>query len=107
MTLAATSGQVGLARQRAIHDAFLNDPQNSDAKSVLREVAISAPAQIYRAAEEVYEQLRTARDLLCSDSVTFETPEYRQAINSFFANLGALQRMMRKDLQPPTERRNV
>jgi hypothetical protein len=103
MTVAASSGMVGLARQRAVHDAFLNDPQNTDAKSVLREVAISAPDHIYRAAEDVYEQLRRARDLLTSDSTTFETPEYRQAINAFFSDLGTLQRMMRKDLQPPVE----
>ncbi|PSM39271.1 hypothetical protein C6Y14_33000 [Streptomyces dioscori] len=106
MTVAASQGESGLARQRAVHDAFLSDPQHSDAKSVLREVAISGPDHVYRAAEGVYERLRTARDLLCSEAVTFETPEYRLAIRSFFADLDALQRIMRNDLQPPSTHRH-
>ena len=106
MTVAATSGEAGLARERAVHGAFFSDPQNSDAKSVLREVAITAPDHVYRAADAVYHQLRAARDLLSSETVNFQTPEYREAISLFFTNLDALQRLMRNDLQPPTGRRS-
>ncbi|MEU9310038.1 hypothetical protein [Streptomyces sp. NPDC048256] len=105
MTVAATSGAAGLARERAVHGAFFADPQNSDAKSVLREVAIAAPEHVYRAAEAVYQQLRSTRDLLSSEAVNFQTPEYRQAISLFFSSLDELQQIMRKDLQPPDHRR--
>ncbi|MFF7736075.1 MULTISPECIES: hypothetical protein [unclassified Streptomyces] len=105
MTVAAARGEVGIARQQAVHDAFLSDPQHSDAKSVLREVALAAPDHVHRAAESVYEQLRSARDLLAQDGMDFATPEYQQVIRAFFADFDALQRLMRDDLQPPAERR--
>ncbi|GGV55079.1 hypothetical protein GCM10010277_54660 [Streptomyces longisporoflavus] len=106
MTVAAASGLDGSARVRAVHDAFLNDPQNTDPKAVLREVAITAPDHVHQVAESVYEQLRTARDLLESDAVTFEAPEYQRVIYAFFADLDVLQRLMRSDLQPPADRRS-
>ncbi|MFH8894210.1 MULTISPECIES: hypothetical protein [unclassified Streptomyces] len=105
MTMAAAREQIGPTRTQAIHDAFLSDPQHSDAKSVLRELALAAPDQIYAAAVPVYHQLRTARDLLASDGANFETPAYKQVIQSFFADLDSLQRQMRDDLQPPASRR--
>ncbi|WP_329197064.1 MULTISPECIES: hypothetical protein [unclassified Streptomyces] len=94
----------GPSRTQAIHDAFLSDPQHSDAKSVLRELAIAAPDHIYEAAVPVYHQLRAARDMLADDDVTFEDPEYQQVIRPFFAELDSLQRLMRDDLQPPASR---
>ncbi|MFD0435584.1 hypothetical protein [Streptomyces chartreusis] len=105
MALAAASGVSGLARQQAVHDAFHSDPQHSDAKSVLRELALAAPDHVYRAAKPVYEQLRTARDMLATDGVSFDLPEYQQVIRPFFEDMEALQRLMRDDLQPPTSRR--
>ncbi|MFF4847606.1 hypothetical protein [Streptomyces sp. NPDC001194] len=105
MTMAAAREAVGPARTQAIHNAFLTDPQHSDAKSVLRELAIAAPDHIYEAAVPVYYQLRTARDMLASDEVTFETPEYQQVIQPFFRDLDSLQRLMRDDLHPPVRRR--
>lgn len=105
MTMAAARLEDGPSRTQAIHDAFLSDPHNSDAKSVLRELAIAAPDHIYEAAVPIYHQLRKARDMLASDGVTFETPEYQAVIQPFFAELDSLQRLMRNDLQPPASRR--
>ncbi|MFI1284479.1 hypothetical protein ACH4U5_27675 [Streptomyces sp. NPDC020858] len=106
MTMAAAREEPGPVRTQAIHDAFLSDPQHSDAKSVLRELAIAAPDHIYEAAVPVYHQLRAARDLLAVDGVTFETPQYQQLVQPFFADLDSLQRLMRDDLQPPERHRN-
>ncbi|MET9423892.1 hypothetical protein ABZY06_24745 [Streptomyces sp. NPDC006540] len=106
MTVVAFREEPGASRQAAVHDAFLSDPQHSDAKSVLRELAIAAPDHVYRAAGAVYEQLRAARDLLALHAAGVESPEYQQAIRPFFANLDALQQLMREDLQPPTYRRS-
>ncbi|MER6676943.1 hypothetical protein [Streptomyces sp. NPDC000983] len=105
MTLAAASGVTGPARQQAVHDAFLSDPQHSDAKSVLRELGLAAPDDIYQAAVPLYQQLRIVRDLLAEDGTSFESPEYQQVSHPFFADMDRLQRLMRNDLQPPTRRR--
>lgn len=95
----------GPARQQAVHDAFHSDPQHFDAKAVLRELALAAPDHVYRAAVPVYHQLRAARDLLASTSLGVDAPEYQQVIQPFFADLEALQQLMRDDLQPPAYRR--
>ncbi|MGW0968755.1 hypothetical protein ACWC3X_19415 [Streptomyces populi] len=104
MAIAAARGEVGPERQHAVHDAFHLDPQHSDAKSVLRELGLAAPDHVYRVALPLYEQLRKVRDLLASDGVTFETPEYKQAVQPFFQQMEALQRLMRDDLRPPSSR---
>ena len=104
MTVAAAREEAGPARRQAVHDAFLSDPQHSDAKSVLRELALAAPDHVYRAAVPVYEQLRVARDMLALDAMSFDAPEYQQVIRPFFMDLDALQRLMRDDLRPPADR---
>ncbi|MEU8467673.1 hypothetical protein AB0F30_07060 [Streptomyces sp. NPDC029006] len=100
MAMASARGAVGEARSHAVHDAFHNDPQHSEAKSVLRELGLVAPDHVYRVALPLYEQLRSIRDLLASDAVTFETLEYREAVDPFFQSMEDLQRLMRDDLQP-------
>ena len=106
MTVAAFREQPGPVRQQAVHDAFLSDPQHSDAKSVLRELAIAAPAHVYRAATSTYERLRSARDVLAAHPAGTESSEYQQLIRPFFADLEHLQRLMRDDLRPPAPRRS-
>ncbi|MCX4973424.1 hypothetical protein [Streptomyces sp. NBC_00620] len=105
MVVVAFREQPDAVRRQAVHDAFHNDPQQSDAKSVLRELAISAPDHIYRAAQPVYDQLRIARDLLAEQPVGVESAEYQQVIRPFFTSLEALQQLMRDDLKPTTSRR--
>ncbi|MFD3541818.1 hypothetical protein ACFWUQ_20295 [Streptomyces sp. NPDC058662] len=105
MTQMAFKEEHGAARQHAVHDAFLNDPQYSDAKSVLRELALAAPDHVYRAAASVYQQLRDARDLLVLHAAGVDAPEYQRVIGPFFADLESLQQLMRDDLQPPPFRR--
>jgi hypothetical protein len=104
MAIAAARGEAGPVRQHAVHDAFHLDPQHSDAKSVLRELGLAAPDHVYRVALPLYEKLRKVRDLLASDGVTFETPEYRQVVQPFFQEMEVLQRLMRDDLRPPSRR---
>ncbi|MFD7814867.1 hypothetical protein ACFV6E_18195 [Streptomyces sp. NPDC059785] len=105
MTVAAFREQLGPGRQQAVHDAFLSDPQHSDAKSVLRELALAAPDHVYRAANAAYEQLRSARDVLAVDPAGAASAEYQRLIRPFFADLEDLQRLMRDDLLPPTSDR--
>ncbi|MEV3955504.1 hypothetical protein [Streptomyces albogriseolus] len=106
MTVAAWREQPGIGRQQAVHDAFLSDPQHSDAKSVLRELAIAAPDRVYRAATSTYEQLRAARDVLAVHPAGTESSEYQQLIRPFFAALEDMQRLMRDDLRSPASRRS-
>ncbi|MFE9612929.1 hypothetical protein [Streptomyces sp. NPDC006012] len=102
MVMASARGAAGEARRHAVHDAFHNDPQHSEAKSVLRELGLVAPDHVYRVALPLYEQLRLLRDVLASEEVALETPEYRQVVVPFFQTMETLQRLMRDDLQPST-----
>ena len=95
-----------LARQ-AIHHAFHDDPQYSEAKSVLRELGITAPAHVYRRATEVYERLRVVRDLLAESSILLGNPEFKQKNGLFFKDLEILQGVMRDDIRPATRRHKV
>ncbi|MCX4763333.1 hypothetical protein OG562_20640 [Streptomyces sp. NBC_01275] len=104
MTVAAFREEPGPIRQRAVHAAFLSDPQHSDAKSLLRELAIAAPEHIYQAAVPVYEQLRLARDIIASGPAEAASVEYQRAIRLFFNDLESLERLMRNDVQPPASR---
>jgi hypothetical protein len=105
MTVVAFREEPGPLRVQAVHHEFLSDPQHSDAKSVLRELAIAAPDHVYRAALPVYEQLRAMRDMLASHPVGPESPEYQQLSWPFFKDLEALQQLMRDDLRPPAPSR--
>jgi hypothetical protein len=101
ITVAAFEDLPDVDHGRAVHKAFLNDPQHSEAKSVLRELAITAPDHVYRAALPVYEQLRVLRDTLALPSVTPDSDQYKEVgPQRFFAGLEALQQMMRDDLRP-------
>ncbi len=102
ITVAALQGLAGAERRQAVHHAFHNDPRYSEAKSVLRELAITAPEHVYRLAVEVYERLRVVRDVLAQPSVTVSDAEYKQASDPFFARLDDLQDVMRADLQSTT-----
>ena len=106
MVVVAFQGLIGAEKQQAIHHAFHNDPQYSEAKSVLRELAITAPEQVYRLATEVYELLRVVRDMLAEPSLPGDSPEFRQANDSFFKNLEVLQNVMRDDLRSARRRRH-
>jgi hypothetical protein len=105
MTVVAFREEPGPLRVQAVHHEFLSDPQHSDAKSVLRELAIAAPDHVYRAALPVYEQLRAMRDMLASHPIGPESPEYQQLSWPFFKDLEALQQLMRDDLRPPAPSR--
>ncbi|MFF8634956.1 hypothetical protein ACF052_12305 [Streptomyces pilosus] len=107
IAIASAGGASGETRRHAVHDAFHNDPQHAEAKSVLRELGLVAPDRLYREALVVYDQLRLVRDMLASEDVTFETSEYRQAVQLLFEQVERLQGQMRDDLQPPSRRRRL
>jgi hypothetical protein len=100
MVTAAFRGLPEAERYRAVHDAFHADPQNIEALSVLREVAITAPDDIYRQVQDVYAQLRKLRDLLAETSAEFRSAEYGAVNDPYDALVDALQLMMRSDLEP-------
>ncbi|MFK0123409.1 hypothetical protein ACIQSP_08850 [Streptomyces nigra] len=91
-------------RRQGVHDAFHNDPQNSDAKAVLRELAIVSPDHVHQAALTVYRQLRVIRETLAAQPLRPESPEYEAVRRPFFTELENLQRVMRDDLKPGTSR---
>lgn len=100
MVVAAFSGLGEAERLRAVHDGFHADPQNAEALSVLRELAITAPGRVYQLARDVYTQLWLLRDLLAETSVEFRSAEYDAANNPYTELLDELQVEMRRDLQP-------
>lgn len=105
MVVVALSGLTAEERLNAVHRAFHEDPQHSSAKSVLREIGVTAPDTVYRQGLDVYKKLRDVRELLAQDSVTLETPEYHRTVVDFFASLEALQATMRDDLRSQGSRR--
>jgi hypothetical protein len=104
MVVAAFGGLPAPDRRQAVHQAFHSDPRHSEAKSVLRELAITAPDHVYRAAVPVYEQLRMVRDALAVQPITVDSDEYNDLTGPFFAQLESLQQVMRDDLQPTRRR---
>jgi hypothetical protein len=104
MTVAAFGDLPAADRRQAVHQAFHSDPRHSDAKSVFRELAIIASDHVYRAAVPVYEQLRVIRDTLALHPVAADSEEYKDVARPFFAQLEALQQLMRTDLQPTRRR---
>lgn len=105
MVVTAFSGIAADDRRNAVHRAFHDDPQHSPAKSVLRELGVTAPPAVYGRGLLVYELLREARELLAQASTTLETPTYQAVITEFFRSLEELQGVMREDLQPHRSRR--
>ncbi|MER7819192.1 hypothetical protein [Streptomyces sp. NPDC096153] len=105
MTVVAFREEPGPLRAQAVHHEFLSDPQHSDVRSVLRELAIAAPDHVYRAALSVHEQLRALRDLLASHPVGPESPEYQQLSWPFVRGFGGPAQLMRDDLRPPVSSR--
>ncbi|MBS2965297.1 hypothetical protein KGA66_19765 [Actinocrinis puniceicyclus] len=87
-------------RRHAVHHAFHADPQHADAKSVLRELGITAPNHVYRQGLKVYGLLREVRELLAQPAITLDSEDYEPVIGAFFAQLEFLQESMRDDLQP-------
>ncbi|MGI5455645.1 hypothetical protein ACQEWB_21205 [Streptomyces sp. CA-249302] len=106
MIRAAFGGQPDDARRDGVHDAFHNDPQDSNAKALLRELGIVSPDHVYQAALPVYGQLQVMRDLLAAHSLRPESTEYDEVRGPFFRDLETLQKVMRDDLQPKTSRRS-
>lgn len=106
ITVTAFRDLSGPERRGAVHEAFHDDPQYSEAKSVLRELAITAPEHVYRMAAEVYESLRIVRDVLAQESTAVDYSEFKKVNDPFFAGLEALQNVMRDDLQPSTRHRH-
>jgi hypothetical protein len=104
MIVAAFREQSDDLRRDGVHDAFHNDPQHSDAKSLLRELAIASPDHVYQAALPVYRQLRVMRELLAAQPLRPESAEYEAVRQPFFRDLETLQKVMRDDLQPKTSR---
>lgn len=100
MVVVAFNGLQSAERIAAVHRAFHEDPQHSSAKSVLRELGITAPPAVHREGLAVYQKLREVRELLADETITLETPEYHETVVEFFAMLDALQNAMRNDLQP-------
>lgn len=87
-------------KRKAVSAAFYDDPQNVEAKSILRELAITASDDINKLANETYECLRAIRDVLSRPVTTIDGPVYRTVSKPFWDNIGALQAAMRDDLQP-------
>ncbi|MHB9849200.1 hypothetical protein ACSYGO_08170 [Streptomyces krungchingensis] len=106
MIVAAFREQPDDARRQGVHDAFHNDPQNSDAKAVLRELAIVSPDRVHQAALPVYRQLRMIRETLAAQPLRPESAEYEAVRQPFFQQLENLQKVMRDDLQPRGSRRS-
>jgi hypothetical protein len=77
MAVAAFNGLPGEERRQAVHEAFHSDPQNCDAKSVTRELAITAPHEVFQPALDVYNVLRDLRDVLAHSSFAADSPKYR------------------------------
>lgn len=100
MVVVAFSGLPADERLKAVHHAFHTDPQNAEAKSVLRELGITAPGHVYRQGLKVYELLREVRELLAQPGITFESDVYKPVIKAFFDELESLQEAMRDDLRP-------
>jgi hypothetical protein len=98
MAVAAFNGLPGEERRQAVHEAFHSDPQNCDAKSVIRELAITAPHEVFQPALDVYNVLRDLRDVLAHSSFAADSPKYRASREPFFTQLAALQDVMRADL---------
>jgi hypothetical protein len=97
----AALGEIDPAEKRkAVSAVFYDDPQKAEAKSILRELAITGPDYINRLANETYQCLRAIRDVLSRPSITADHPEYRAVSKPFWDSLGALQDAMRDDLQP-------
>ncbi|WP_189191001.1 hypothetical protein [Streptomyces albiflavescens] len=105
MIVAAFREQPDDVRRHGVHDAFHNDPQHSDAKALLRELAIVSPDHVYQAALPAYRQLRMIRELLAARSLRPESAEYEEVRQPFFQGMDTLQKVMRDDLQPKTSRR--
>ena len=106
ITVIAFQDLADTERRQAVHQAFHDDPRYSEAKSVLREFAITAPEHVYRLASEVYQSLRVVRDMLAESMAIADNPEFKRINSSFFANLETLQHVMRDDLQPAVRRRH-
>ena len=87
-------------RRKAVNVAFYDDPRNAEAKSILRELAITAPDDINQLASETYQCLRAVRDVLSRPTMATDDPEYRAVSKPFWDSLGMLQAAMRDDLQP-------
>ena len=106
MVVVAFQEQSLAERRQAVHHAFHSDPQHSEAKSVLRELAITAPDDIYEPAQSVYMQLRVLRDTLAQTTITVDSSEYEELSESFFIALEGLQGVMRADLRKSSRRRS-
>jgi hypothetical protein len=100
MVRAAFSGLPAEERTNAVHEAFHSDPQHSEARSVIRELGITAPNDIYRLASTAYQQLLEIRDVLALPEIMIDSEPYRAIFEPFLAELQALQEAMRDDLQP-------
>jgi hypothetical protein len=92
-------------KHTVVSQAFHDDPQHAEAKAILTELAITAPEHVHRLALEVYECLRTIRDVLSQPSTTPADIEFRLASAPFWAGIENLQRVMREDLRSGAQRR--
>jgi len=99
IVVAAFKDQTAEERRQAVHEAFHRDPQHAEAKSVLRELAITAPDGVYTPASQVYERLRVMRDTLAQVTLTVDDQKYDDLNRSFFTSLEELQVTMRSDLR--------
>ncbi len=97
---AACQGLAAADREQAVHDAYHNSPLNSDARSVLRELAITAPAVVFELAVPVDRELRVIRDALALNPSHPDSDEYAELVQPYRACLAALQAAMRDDLRP-------
>jgi hypothetical protein len=101
----AAAGEFSPAeKHKAVSQAFHDDPQHAEAKAILTELAITAPEHVHRLAVEVYECLRTIRDVLSQPSVTAAGTEFRLASKPFWDGIETLQNVMREDLQSGPQR---
>ncbi|MFF5143082.1 hypothetical protein ACFY6U_25700 [Streptomyces sp. NPDC013157] len=98
MTIAAFQPGSRGRRDFAVHQAFHNDPQHADPKSLLSELEIIASEPVAVAARAVLQQLRQVRDTLATRDFDAESEEYQEAMQPYREGLAELKRVMRGDV---------
>jgi hypothetical protein len=94
-------------REKAVHDAYHDDPEHVSPKAAMRELAIVAPDHVYDAARRVYDCLQALRNQFAEDAaLTRGSAEYKKLNHEYREHLRALELIMRDDLKPALHSRH-
>jgi hypothetical protein len=93
-------GRPAAERNNAVHRAYHDSPLHTDARSAIRELAITAPDAVFRLAGPVNDQLGIIREALATNPGRADSAEYWQLVQPYYTSLEALQVAMRNDLRP-------